>query len=184
MTHDSSVKEEHATPAVPFAVDKLRTSVSRYLGTSFVLAASDTNTNIDAYVTPLTRLGYAHIVVGAHYHPDVALHLHQLAIVYILCDCVRHARVAHKATAAVWPALLAAVDALAWQLLATVWLAGLCFGAIVRLAGTALAGLGRPTGAGDWAPTVAGVAALPLVSATIDWFAERMMERTFRRVLG
>ena len=80
--------------------------------------------------------------------------------------------------------MLATVDTLIWQSLASVLLPGATINAIVKTSRYALVNQPVPTMVAAWLPTAIGLGSIPLIIHPIDTGVDYFMENTFRKMMG
>ena len=143
--------------------------------------------------TPVRLLGYAN-EVGESFRPIFPKFLvpsYALAIGYTFCDCADKGKKAYKAENNKITQLVIAssIDALVWQLLASVAIPGFMINRIVHLSekqinkryasGAKIRGL--PV---KYVPIFLGLSTIPFIVEPIDHFTTVMMNHTLRKFLA
>lgn len=148
---------------------------------------------VDIYRDTLLRYaGYAN-EVGEAFAPLVPAVVvpasYGVAITYVIADTIDKFRKSlsggkYNQGASTTCAIIEGVDALIWQLAASVALPGYTIHQVVAITVTLLsaAGLSDTGGPIDALPTVVGLATIPFIVKPLDEFAEVGMDLTFRKI--
>jgi fission process protein 1 len=135
--------------------------------------------------SPLRLVGYSN-EVGEAFRPLISskfVHAsYGLAFAYVLGDaCDKAGKAGRRVTAqGEHPALhmlTTAADVVSWQTIASVAVPGLIINRVVALAGAAFRRAGRQPG---WAPTIIGLATVPLIVKPIDHATDILLDKTLR----
>lgn len=148
---------------------------------------------VDIYRDTLLRYaGYAN-EVGEAFAPIVppicVPASYAVAITYVVADTVDKTRKAYggakyEEDALTSCALIEGLDALIWQLAASVALPGYTIHQVVAIAVTLLGAAGLTEGVYDVVPTAIGLATIPFIVKPLDELAEVGMDVTLRKVWG
>jgi fission process protein 1 len=148
---------------------------------------------VDIYRDTLLRYaGYAN-EVGEAFAPIVppvcVPASYAVAITYVIADTVDKTRKAYGGAkyeegALTSCALIEGLDALIWQLAASVALPGYTIHQVVAIAVTLLGAAGLTEGVYDVVPTAIGLATIPFIVKPLDELAEVGMDVTLRKVWG
>jgi fission process protein 1 len=148
---------------------------------------------VDIYRDTLLRYaGYAN-EVGEAFAPIVppvcVPASYAVAITYVIADTVDKTRKAYGGAkyeegALTSCALIEGLDALIWQLAASVALPGFTIHQVVAITVTLLESFERAGGAYDVVPTLVGLAAIPMIVEPLDELAEVLMEAGPRKLWG
>jgi fission process protein 1 len=148
---------------------------------------------VDLYRDTLLRYaGYANEVGEAFaplVPPIVVPASYAVAITYVVADTVDKTRKAYggnkyEADMLTKCALIEGLDALIWQLAASVALPGYTIHQVVLIAVTLFGAAGLTEGVYDVVPTAIGLATIPLVVKPLDELAEVGMDVTLRKLWG
>lgn len=124
--------------------------------------------------------------VGEAFRPLIAPRLvlgsYAVSVAYVLGDTYDKAALAGRQARAQGlnptPLVMtSALDVLSWQSIASVAAPGLIINRAVAIAGAALRAVGRQPG---WAPTIIGLAAIPLIVKPIDALTDALLDRSLR----
>lgn len=109
-----------------------------------------------------------------------------VSILYVLADTRNQVRRTEAGCSDASTGLLVrtGVDALTWQLFASVLCPGLFINRTVYFSGAALRRTPLPAAAQRWAPVAIGLATIPLIVKPIDAFVTSVMNKSLRPLLG
>ena len=167
--HFMARPSHHAAPAAeakPSEIDLYRETFLRYAGYSNELG--------EAFGPLLPRaVPFSYVV----------------AIIYVVADTIDKSRKAYggakyEEDALTACALIEGLDALIWQLAASVALPGYTIHQVVAIAVTLLGAAGLTEGVYDVVPTAIGLATIPFIVKPLDELAEVGMDVTLRKVWG
>jgi mitochondrial fission process protein 1 len=140
----------------------------------------------------LRYLGYANEVGESfrYQFPRFVLPSYVVASGYVLADAVNSGRMSyggaieHKSSNAPLVSVVATIDTLIWQTLASVVIPGAAINGIVRASRFALARtpVGVPVVVSTWAPTAIGLGSIPLIIHPIDQGVDTLMDSTYRQL--
>lgn len=159
------------------------------------VGSSDEDKEVDIYRDTLLRYaGYANEVGEAFapiVPPVVVPASYGVAITYVIADTVDKTRKAlgggkYSKESINTCALIEGVDALIWQLAASVALPGYTIHQVVAISVALLseAGLTNTGGPIDVLPTAIGLVAIPFIVKPLDELAEVAMDLTFRKIFA
>ena len=136
---------------------------------------------------PLRYLGYAN-EVGEAFRlqvPRMVVPSYGVAIGYVLCDTADKAAQSMARGEAASATAATAADVLLWQGLASVAIPGLTINSVVKATAHACASkraAGLSPSVVRWAPTLVGLAVVPLIIAPIDAFTDALLDSTTRKL--